>query len=204
MTASDENPRVPEVAIDEMFTDRWSPRGFDDQPLSDEQIRQLFEAARWAPSCFNEQPWRFFYAVSEADRKAYLSALVPRNQLWAKRAPLLLFVLARRAFGQSGRENRHAPFDAGAAWLCLAFQARKMGLYAHAMAGFNQRRAYAVLGVSETEFHIMAAVAVGHKGSADHLPEEMQAIEQPNTRRPLSDLVFEGSVPGEDEVDVLS
>jgi nitroreductase len=199
---------VTEAPIDEMFTDRWSPRGFDPKPLTEKEIRQLFEAARWAPSCFNEQPWRFYYATTPADREAYRSALVPRNQLWTERAPLLLFVLARRTFGQSGRDNRHAPFDAGAAWLSLALQARKMGLYAHAMAGFNQRRAYTVLGVPESEYHIMAAVAVGHKGSADHLPDEMQAIEKPNQRRPQSDFVFEGSVPlndvEDDEVDVLS
>lgn len=208
MSDASQNPRVPEAPIDEMFTDRWSPRGFDPEPLSEEEIRQLFEAARWAPSCFNEQPWRFYYAATPDDREAYLSALVPRNQLWAERAPLLIFVLARRTFGQSGRDNRHAPFDAGAAWFSLALQARKMGLFAHAMAGFNQRRAYAILGVSESEYHIMAAVAVGRKGSSDHLPEEMQAIEKPNQRRPLSDLVFEGSVASdadqEDEVDVLS
>jgi nitroreductase len=208
LSESSPNPRVTEAPIDEMFTDRWSPRGFDPQPLTDEQIRQLFEAARWAPSCFNEQPWRFYYAATPADREAFLSALVPRNQLWAGRAPLLIFILARRTFGQSGRDNRHAPFDAGAAWVCLALQARKMGLYAHAMAGFNQRRAYTILGVSESEYHIMAAVAVGHKGSADHLPDDMQAIEKPNARRPLSEILFEGAASPDaaedDEVDVLS
>jgi nitroreductase len=205
VSESEQDPRVPEADIDPMFTDRWSPRGFDPEPLSEAQVHQLFEAARWAPSCFNEQPWRFYYATSAADREAYLSALVPRNQLWAQRAPLLIFVLARRSFDQSGRENRHAAFDAGAAWFSLALQARKLGLYAHAMAGFNQRRAYTVLGVSEAEFHIMAAVAVGRKGSADHLPEEMQAIEKPNSRRPLDEIMIEGTVSDgeDDEPDVV-
>jgi nitroreductase len=205
VSESEQFPRVPEADIDPMFTDRWSPRGFDPEPLSQAQVRQLFEAARWAPSCFNEQPWRFHYATSAADREAFLSALVPRNQLWAKQAPLLIFVLARRSFDQSGRENRHAPFDAGAAWLSLALQARKLGLYAHAMAGFNQRRAHTVLGVSEAEYHIMAAVAVGRKGSAQHLPEEMQAIEKPNSRRPLDEIMVEGTVAdgGADEPDVI-
>lgn len=203
MSELEQNPRVSEADIDEMFTDRWSPRGFDPQPLARNAVAQLFEAARWAPSCFNEQPWRFYFATSDADREAYLSALVPRNQLWAKQAPLLIFVLARRTFGQSGRDNRHAPFDAGAAWLSLALQARKMGLYAHAMAGFNQRRAYAILGVSETEYHIMAAVAVGRKGSADHLPQEMQVIEKPNARRPLSEIIVEGIASGIDDPDVI-
>lgn len=199
MSEAEQNPRVPEAAIDEMFTDRWSPRGFDPAPLSEEEIRMLFEAARWAPSCFNEQPWRFHYATTEAEREAYLSALVPRNQLWARRAPLLIFVLARRTFGQSGRDNRHAPFDAGAAWLSLALQARKMGLYAHAMAGFNQRRAYTVLGVSEADCHIMVAVAVGRRGGADHLPEEMQRIETPNSRLPLSEIMVAGTASSGDD-----
>ena len=205
MSESEQHPRVPEADIDPMFTDRWSPRGFDPEPLTEVQIRQLFEAARWAPSCFNEQPWRFHYATRTADREAYLSALVPRNRLWAERAPLLIFVVARRSFHQSGRDNRHAPFDAGAAWLSLALQARKMGLYAHAMAGFNQRRAYAVLGISEADHHIMAAVAVGRKGSADHLPEEMQAIEAPNARLPLEEIMVEGAAvtDAETEPDVL-
>jgi nitroreductase len=97
-----------------------------------------------------------------------------------------MFVLARRRFKDSGRENRHAPFDAGSAWMSLALQARRLGLYAHGMAGFRLKKAYEVLGVSEEEYLIMAAIAVGRKGDAEQLPEDLRAMEAPNARKPLA------------------
>ena len=189
------NPRTPAVEIDAMFCDRWSPRAFSPEPLTAGELASLFEAARWAPSCFNEQPWLFLYAVSEADRSRYLTALVEKNQAWARQAPLLLFVLARRRFTHSGKENRHAPFDAGAAWVSLAFQARKLGLYAHGMAGFSKERAYEVLGVAEADYDVMAAVAVGRRASPGGLPEELAAKEGPNDRKPAGEIAVEGRFP---------
>lgn len=186
------NSRQPDYDIDSMFIDRWSPRAFSPEPLSDQQIQTLFEAARWAPSCFNEQPWAFVYAETKEDRDAFISVLVKKNQLWAKEAPLLFFVLSRRKFQQGGRDNRHAPFDAGAAWMSIALQARKMGLYAHAMAGFNQEKAFELLDISPEEFHIMAAVAVGYREDSDKLPEDLLKIESPNHRRPINDTVRAG------------
>jgi nitroreductase len=189
---TEENNRKPAYGIDRMFIDRWSPRAFSSEPLTPEQVQTLFEAARWAPSCFNEQPWFFAYATSQEDRQAFADVLVKKNQLWAGRAPLLIFILARRQFKQGGRENRHAAFDAGAAWMSLALQARKMGLYAHAMAGFNQEKAYELLKVSPEQYHIMAAVAVGYRGESDHLPEDLLKIETPNSRNPLSEITHAG------------
>ena len=177
------NPRSPDWDIDSMFTDRWSPRAFSSEPLSDREIQTLFEAARWAPSCFNEQPWLFVYATESEQRQKLTSCLVAKNQLWASRAPLLMFVLARRNFQKTGTENRHAPYDAGAAWMALALQARKLGLYAHAMAGFNLEKAYEVLGASKDEYLVMAAVAVGRKTEDSGLPDDLRAIESPNTRK---------------------
>jgi len=182
------NERIAECEVDSMFTDRWSPRAFLSDPLPEHQIKALFEAARWAPSCFNEQPWLFVYATEPQQREKLVSCLLPRNQRWAANCPLLMFVLTRRNFKEGGRENRHAPFDAGSAWFSLALQARRLGLYAHAMAGFSINKAYEVLGVSEEDYHIMAAVAVGRKGSADHMPEDIQAMESPNTRKPLAEV----------------
>ena len=184
MTPKTPNTRTPECEVDSMFIDRWSPRAFLPDPLPDHQVKILFEAARWAPSCFNEQPWLFVYATEPDKREKFLSALVPKNQRWAARCPLLMFALARKNFEQGGRANRHAPFDTGAAWMSLALQARKLGLYAHAMAGFSQDKAYEILGVSRDEYHIMAAIAVGRKDeSADDLPEDILAMEAPNTRK---------------------
>jgi nitroreductase len=186
------NPRIPTVDVDSQFLDRWSPRAFDPTPLSDVQLHALFEAVRWAPSCYNDQPWLFVYAVTKADRARFAEALVPANQVWAPRAPLLLFVLCRRRFAHNGQENRHAPFDAGAAWLALALQARKLGLHAHAMAGFSRQKAYEILGVPTEDYDIMAAVAVGYRGTAEALPEEVAAREQPSGRKPLHEVAREG------------
>ncbi len=180
------NDRVAEVEVDSMFTDRWSPRAFASDPLPEHQIKTLFEAARWAPSCFNEQPWLFVYATEPEQRRKLASVLVEKNQRWAAKCPLLMFVLARRRFREGGRENRHAPFDAGSAWMSLALQARRLGLYAHAMAGFSIKKAYEALGVSEEEYLVMAAIAVGRKGDADQLPDDLRAMESPNDRMPLT------------------
>lgn len=189
------NPRTPAAEVDSMFLDRWSPRALDEAPLAPEQIASLFEAARWAPSCYNEQPWLFLYAVSAADRERFADLLLAKNRLWASHAPLLLFLLSRRSFAHNGRANRHAGFDAGAAWLALALQARRLGLYAHAMAGFDQARAYEVLRVPEAEYDIMAAIAVGRRAGAERLPEDLAASERPNLRKPLTEVAREGLFP---------
>lgn len=192
MTEPMHNPRTPQVEVDSIFTDRWSPRSFLDEPLTEAQLAALFEAARWAPSCYNEQPWLFRYAIKPADRERFATALVEKNRQWACRAPLLLFVLTRLNFKGNGQPNRHAPFDAGAAWLALALQARRMGLYAHAMAGFSRKKAFEVLDVSDQEFDIMAAVVVGRRGPVGQLPGEQAAMESPNDRKPLAEVAREG------------
>ncbi len=185
-------PRSPAADIDSMFIDRWSPRAFASTPLSQEQIDSLFEAARWAPSCYNEQPWLFIYAAQEKDRQRFLTALFEGNQNWAKRAPLLIFVLCKRNFSENDRENRHAPFDAGAAWMALALQARKLGLHAHAMAGFSRKKAYQLLGVPEEEYDVMAAIAVGRRAAPEVLPEAVAAKDKPNDRRPREEMLRQG------------
>jgi len=192
MTRPVKNQRAPEVEVDAMFVDRWSPRSFDPTPLNEEQVVALFEAARWAPSCYNEQPWLFCYAVTEEERQRYLGALVEKNRDWAQHAPLLLFVVTRKAFKGSGKANRHAVFDAGAAWVSLAFQARRLGLHAHAMAGFSVERALEILALDAAEYEVMAAVAVGRRTEPDNLSEALAAIEHPNERKPLCDVARHG------------
>lgn len=192
MPVNHNNPRISEVDVDSQFVDRWSPRAFADTPLSGEQLASLFEAARWAPSCNNDQPWLFVYALTAVDRARFAETLVPANQVWAVRAPMLMFVLCRRHFRHNGKDNRHAPFDAGAAWMSLALQARKLGLHAHAMAGFSRPKAYAILGVPQEDYDIMAAVAVGRRGDPAVLPEEVAARELPNARMPLAEVAREG------------
>ncbi len=192
MSIDRSNPRVPAVDVDSMFLDRWSPRAFDPQPLTPAEIASLFEAARWTPSCYNEQPWLFLYAVTETDRARFLEALAAGNQVWAQRAPMLLFVLCRLTFAHNGKQNRHAPFDAGAAWMALALQARKLGLHAHAMAGFSRDKAFEILKVPREEYDIMAAVAVGRRAAPEVLPESVADKESPNERKPPDAVAREG------------
>jgi nitroreductase len=190
MTTERANPRVAEYDVDGMFTDRWSPRAFSSDPLTERDVHALFEAARWAPSCYNEQPWQFVYADTPRERERLAECLVPKNRTWAIRAPLLMFLLARRRFERTGKENRHAPHDAGAAWMALALQARKLGLYAHAMAGFNPDAAYALLGVARDEVDILTAIAVGRLGDPAGLPEDLRAMETPNGRKPHAEVAL--------------
>lgn len=182
------NPRKPMAEVDAIFIDRWSPRSLGGPALTEVELNALFEAARWAPSCYNEQPWEFHYATSDMARERFAAALVEKNRQWAVQAPLLVFVTARRAFSANGKVNRHAVFDAGAAWMSLALQARRLGLHAHAMAGFSIDKAAEVLGLSLEEYEIMAAVAVGRRVTPERLPEDLRAMESPNQRRPRSEI----------------
>jgi nitroreductase len=184
--------RKAEVPIDSAFLERWSPRSFKPDPLSEEQIKSLFEASRWAPSCFNEQPWVYIYAVREEDRKRFLSLLTLKNQSWAHRAPLLLFIAAKLRFSHNDNPNRSAEFDAGSAWMSLALCARKLGLHSHAMAGFDKERCYEVLCIPKERYKVMAAIAVGKKDAPSELPEELRENEYPSGRKPLHQIYCEG------------
>lgn len=183
-----ENARVPEHEVDAIFTDRWSPRSFLPEPLALWQIESLIEAARWSPSCFNEQPWEFVYAVSENDRQRIVETLVEKNQRWAGSAPLLMYLLTKRFFGEGTRPNRHAPFDAGSAWMALALQARRLGLYAHAMAGFSMDKAYQLLKIDREKYEIMCAIAVGRHGRVENLADEFKSKEAPNSRKSFTNM----------------
>lgn len=194
------NPRQAAVDVDPAFTDRWSPRAFDDAPLDDAQVAALFEAARWAPSSSNEQPWVFLFARSAADRARFADLLSGGNRNWAPKAPMLLFLATRRTIARNGRVNRHAGFDAGAAWMSLALQARRLGLHAHAMGGFDQERAYVELGLDPATHELMAAIAVGRRADpVDVLPEDLVERERPNGRVETASFVFEGRMPADPE-----
>lgn len=190
------NPRIPEAEIDAQFLDRWSPRAFAPDPVSEQQLAALFEAARWAPSCFNEQPWLFLYATEEEDLRRFRSLIVEVNRKWADAAPALVLVFARRHFARNGKPNRHSSFDAGAAWMSLALQARLLGLDTHAMAGFDEDASYEVLAVPRDRFEAIAVIAIGHRGDPGSLPEPLAQKESPNDRRPLSEVAYRGVFPG--------
>lgn len=184
--------RVPDAPIDAQFLERWSPRAFASDPLSDEQVAALFEAARWAPSCFNEQPWLFAIAREPEDHARMASILMEGNRTWAEKAPLLGIVFGRRNFGRDGKPNRWANFDTGAASMSLSLQAAKMGLVTHFMGGFSQEAAYEQLGISEQDFEALAAFAIGRQGSSTDLPANLAQREAPSSRNPVSEFLIEG------------
>lgn len=190
------SPRTSEYPIDKQFLERWSPRAFTQQPVTEEQILTVLEAARWAPSASNLQPWRFFYGVrGTPEFDTLLSLLVPFNEGWAKEAGALIFIASVTTF-DGERQNITNSFDAGSSFMSLSLQAHSLGLVAHGMAGIEYDKAPAVLGLPQN-LKIEAAVAIGHQGDASSLTDFLQTREAPSMRLPLSDIVFNGHFTGE-------
>ena len=189
------NPRTPEADVDREFLDRWSPRAFRQDPITKDQVASLFEAMRWAPSCFNEQPWRLCYGLAGEPAHARIVGLLVEANLWAAKAPLLIVLFTRRNFSHNDKPNRTAAFDAGAAWMSLALAARKLGLYSHAMAGFDAQRAYSELGANQEIYEVQATIAVGALGDPATLPDTQRERETPRDRNPQENFVFHGQFP---------
>lgn len=171
--------READHPIDTLFLDRWSPRAFDGSEIPVEDLAAIFEAARWAPSAFNSQPWRFLYARrGDADWQRFLGLLIPWNQGWAHSASVLVYILSDRTpmTDKEGapKASRTHSFDAGAAWVSLALQATRMGYHAHGMSGIQYELAYAELGVPE-RYRIEAACVIGRIGDPLILDEKQRA-----------------------------
>ena len=183
-----------------LIAGRWSSRALDpDLPVDPAVLDRLFEAARWAPSAFNNQPWRFLSFGPEDPRALEIArdTLMPGN-VWALAAPRLLFILTRTDQPGSGKPNIRAHYEAGMAAVQMALQAAHEGLVFHQMAGFSAKKVIEAFKVPEN-FAVIAAAAVGHPGPADAVPENRRALEtEARERRPLSDIVFSnGAVPEE-------
>ena len=181
-------------AVHDIFRARWSPRAFSDRAVSDQDLKTIFEAARWAASSYNEQPWRFIVArkSDEASYSKLLGLLIPFNQAWAKSAPVLIFTVAKKTFTHNQTPNFHALHDAGAALAHIALQATALGLHTHGMAGFDHEKAKQELAIPE-DYEVAAALALGYLGS----PDDLQGIYRerelaPRERKPLNELVFNG------------
>ncbi len=187
--------RVSEFPIADLYVDRWSPRSFTDEDISEDTLFTCFEAAHWAPSSFNAQPWRFIYARRHAPAWAtFLSFLSSSNRSWASRAAALVLFISKTTFVWDGAEvplGSHS-FDTGAAWSSFAHQAITLGWHTHGMAGFDRERARLALGVPGV-FAIEAVVAIGRMGPREALPEKFQAREFPSGRIPTRELVMEGA-----------
>ncbi len=189
------NERAAEAAIDPLFLDRWSPRAFSREPVQEELLCALFEAARWAPSASNLQPWFYLYADREPELSVFRSCLTERNQIWANQAPVLAYALSHKIAKGKQTPNRWAGFDTGASWMSIAIEARQLGLYTHAMAGFNADSVYDLLKVPREKFDIWAAIAIGWMGDPVDLPEDFQKRERPSQRKPLAEVVARGLFP---------
>jgi nitroreductase len=184
--------RTSAVPIDDRFLQRWSPRSFTDQALTEDEVAALFEAARWSPSCFNDQPWLFVYGTKPEDHERIAGLLAEGNRPWAEHAPLLGIVFARKTFARNGKPNRWSPFDSGAAAFALTLQAQSLGLATHFMGGFDEKASYVALGVPEDEYDAMAAFAVGHRGDPAELPDALREREFPSGRKDPSEVAMEG------------
>ncbi len=184
--------RVTTQPIDALFLDRWSSRAMSGEALGEAELMTLFEAARWAPSCGNFQPWRFLYARRATDFwPAFLDLLNASNRSWAQRAGALVLVVSRTHFDGDGRACVTHSFDAGAAWQNLALQAWIGGLVAHGIAGFDAERARRVLRVPAA-YAVEAMIVLGKRGDPALLDESQRKREVPSDRRPLAQSVCEG------------
>jgi nitroreductase len=178
--------------VHELIRNRWSPRAFAKRMVERDVLRSLFEAARWAPSCFNEQPWRYLLATQDDPEEfsRMLSCLVPRNQAWAAGAPVLGISFAKKTFSRNGKPNRTAQHDVGLASESLTLEAMARSVYVHQMAGIDLEKIRATYDVPP-DFDPVAALAIGYLGEAHQLPEDFRDAErEPRKRNELGEFVF--------------
>lgn len=193
-------PRAADHGIEDFFIDRWSPRGFGPEAISEAELIALLEAARWAPSGLNAQPWRFIYHFrGEPGFNVLAETLWDINQLWAPKAAALIAVAAKTTMimpgGDSEEPNPTYAFDVGAAWAQFAIQAHLRGWITHAIGGLDTEVVREQAGLPQ-DFKVLAAVAIGKQGSAADLPEFLQQLEKPNGRRSITDSAFHRNFHG--------
>ena len=171
---------------DKIFLERWSPRSFLPEVISSENLKKIFDAARWSPSCVNEQPWLFFTASRDSESfNEFLSCLKESNQLWAKNAGTIGFLISRRFFKTKDRENQLADFDCGASWMALTIQARLLGYFTHGMGGIYRDRIEKLLELDGTKYKVVMGFALGKLAPKNLLPAELQEKENPSDREML-------------------
>jgi nitroreductase len=187
--------RTPEHDIEELLLRRWSPRAMSGEPIAETELMRLFEAARWAPSSYDNQPWRFLYALRDSDAwAAYFDALVESNQSWCRNAAALILIVAGKLYEHNGKPAPTHDFDTGMATENLALQGTAMDLVVHFMVGFDQDKIRRSLGVPD-DHAVIAMVAVGRPGRVEDLPEAAREREKPSDRKPLKEIAFQGRFP---------
>lgn len=188
-------PAVTEVALHELIRNRWSPRAFSEKSVPHEVLRSLFEAARWAPSSNNEQPWAYLVATKDEPENfaKMLGVLVEFNAGWAKHAPVVALSVAHLKTQREGRPNRVALHDVGSATAQLTFEANARGLQVHQMAGFDAEKARQTFAIP-ADWEPVAAMAIGYPGNPESLPEKLRERElAARTRKPLAEFVMTGN-----------
>ena len=189
-----DKPAPAAFPIHDLIRGRWSPRAFADKPVEREVLASLFEAARWAPSSNNEQPWAYIVATKDdaADFATMVSVLVEFNAGWAKEAPVLALAIAGLKFRSNGTPNRNAFYDTGAASALLTVEATARGLFVHQMAGFDPARAKQIFKIPP-DWEPIAALAIGYPGDHESLHPKLRDREiAPRTRKPLNEFVMSG------------
>lgn len=182
--------RKTEYPLLEWIEKRWSPRAISPEPVPREAVEAVVDAARQAPSCFNEQPWRFIVAQDAESLAVLRGFLTEKNMRWAGKAPVLFLILATREFKASGKPNRWNQFDSGTAWGFLSLEALRRGYVTHAMAGFSRVKATEVLQIPES-YDIIAMVAMGRYGDPEALDDDFKETEHPSDRMPLETFLLD-------------
>jgi nitroreductase len=187
-------PAITQTPIHDIIANRWSPRAYDaSKAVTQTQIIALLEAARWAPSCFGDQPWRFIVWDKNVDDQAWQQAfdcIVPSNQTWAKDAPVLVLICADTLFSHNQTPNKWAQYDTGAAAVSLCLQATSMGLVTHQMGGFNGEKTREAFSIP-AQYNPISMLAVGYEGDPNNLPDDLKARElAERKRKPIGELFF--------------
>ncbi len=183
--------RTPQYGVHDFIIERWSPRAMSAETIPKEQLMSLFEAARWAPSSFNNQPWRFVYALRGTPAfEQFMNVLVDFNKQWAQHAAALVIIISKNDFELNSKPSRTHAFDTGAAWQNIALQAHTMGLVVHGMEGFSYKRAKELIQLSEG-YTIQAMFAVGKHGKKEDLPDELRKKEEKSDRKKVDEFVMQ-------------
>lgn len=184
--------RTSDYPIDPILLDRWSPRSMSGEAISEEEIFSLFEAARWAPSSYNAQPWRFLYATrGSAEWPLFFDLMIDFNKGWTKNAALIGVIISHKVFERNNKPSPTHSFDAGAAWMSLAIEGSSRGLVVHGMEGFDYEKARAVLEIPN-DYQVEAMFAVGKRAPVSALPPELQEREMPSSRKTIHEFIKKG------------
>ena len=185
--------RKSDYPINSLILNRWSPRSMTGEGMTEEELLPLFEAARWAPSSFNNQPWIFIYAHRDTPEwKPIFDLMVEFNQSWTKNAAVLVLVISKKTFYKNGKPCRTHSYDTGAAWMALALEGFSRGYVVHGMEGFDYDKAQKALQIPD-DYQVEAMAAIGKLAPKEKLPPQMQASESPSSRRPVQEIIMKGT-----------